>query len=101
MKNEIELIIGKIELWHISRKCHLFDKLKFFFENKSHFRVLEQFLKMIFLEVPCVANVGAGAGTDVRRPGPLRVHHHADQPREEERGLREHVLELQQERQQR
>ena len=48
-----------------------------------------------------MANVGAGAGTDVRRPGPLRVHHHADQPREEERGLREHVLELQQERQQR
>ena len=56
---------------------------------------------MIFLEVPCVANVGAGAGTDVRRPGPLGVHHHADQPREEERGLWEHVLELQQERQQR
>ena len=44
-----------------------------------------------------MADAGEGAGPDVRRHGSLRLHHHADQPREEEGGVRGPVLELQSE----
>ena len=48
-------------------------------------------------QVPGVADAGEGAGPDVRRHGALRLHHHADQPREEAGGVRGPVLELQSE----
>ena len=44
-----------------------------------------------------MADAGEGAGPDVRRHGALRLHHHADQPREEAGGVRGSVLELQSE----
>ena len=64
------------------------------FYSSSLFSDLSKLSVQSLYQVAGVADAGEGAGPGVWGHGPLRLHHHPDQPREEAGGLWEPVLEL-------